>query len=249
MTGIDIKPDAQGKVRDLYDLGDKLLLVATDRISAFDYILEDEIPHKGAVLTQLSCFWFELLDGVVENHLISSDVADLPEQFQPYADYLRGRVLYTQEKTFRQLLKAQEESVRAHEAVRLANAVPAEQRAANYDSLMAEAREMVRKGQLYWDYVSAENSVGFHNPAKALDTLMSSMEFSHKAVALAEQATGYSISPALAGDIKQIVPPILNMSRKLQQDADFLKQHPWTQLLPVLPKAEQVWNGQELSAR
>ena len=126
---------------------------------------------------------------------------------------------------------------------------PAEQRAANYDSLMAEAREMVRKGQLYWDYVSAENSVGFHNPAKALDTLMSSMEFSHKAVALAEQATGYSISPALAGDIKQIVPPILNMSRKLQQDADFLKQHPWTQLLPVLPKAEQVWDGQELSAR
>ena len=93
MTGMDIKPDAQGKVRDLYDLGDKLLLVATDRISAFDYILEDEIPHKGAVLTQLSCFWFELLDGVVENHLISSDVADLPEQFQPYADYLRGRFM------------------------------------------------------------------------------------------------------------------------------------------------------------
>ena len=93
MTGIDIKPDAQGKVRDLYDLGDKLLLVATDRISAFDYILEDEIPHKGAVLTQLSCFWFELLDGVVENHLISADVEDLPEQFKPYADYLRGRFM------------------------------------------------------------------------------------------------------------------------------------------------------------
>ena len=93
MTGMDIKPDAQGKVRDLYDLGDKLLLVATDRISAFDYILEDEIPHKGAVLTQLSCFWFELLDGVVENHLISADVADLPEQFRPYADYLRGRFM------------------------------------------------------------------------------------------------------------------------------------------------------------
>ena len=93
MSGIDIKPDAQGKVRDLYDLGDALLLVATDRISAFDYILEDEIPHKGAVLTQLSCFWFELLDGVVENHLISADVADLPEQFKPYADYLRGRFM------------------------------------------------------------------------------------------------------------------------------------------------------------
>ena len=93
MSVIDIKPDAQGKVRDLYDLGDKLLLVATDRISAFDYILEDEIPHKGAVLTQISVFWFELLEGVVENHLISTDVADLPEQFQPYADYLRGRFM------------------------------------------------------------------------------------------------------------------------------------------------------------
>ena len=93
MAGIDITPDAQGKVRDLYGLGDKLLLVATDRISAFDYILEDEIPHKGQVLTQLSKFWFNLLDGVVENHLISTDVADLPEQFQPYADYLRGRFM------------------------------------------------------------------------------------------------------------------------------------------------------------
>jgi phosphoribosylaminoimidazole-succinocarboxamide synthase len=93
MIGIDIKPDAQGKVRDLYDLGDKLLLVATDRISAFDYILEDEIPYKGQVLTQLSCFWFELLDGVVENHLISADVSDLPEKFQPYADALRGRFM------------------------------------------------------------------------------------------------------------------------------------------------------------
>ena len=93
MTGIDIKPDAQGKVRDLYDLGDRLLLVASDRISAFDYILEDEIPCKGQVLTQLSCFWFELLDGVVENHLISADVADLPERFKPYADYLRGRFM------------------------------------------------------------------------------------------------------------------------------------------------------------
>ena len=93
MSVIDIKPDAQGKVRDLYDLGDKLLLVATDRISAFDYILEDEIPHKGTVLTQISVFWFELLEGVVENHLISTDVADLPEQFKPYADYLRGRFM------------------------------------------------------------------------------------------------------------------------------------------------------------
>lgn len=93
MSGIDIKPDAQGKVRDLYDLGDKLLLVATDRISAFDYILEDEIPYKGQVLTQLSCFWFDLLSDVTDNHLISADVADLPEQFKPYADYLAGRFM------------------------------------------------------------------------------------------------------------------------------------------------------------
>lgn len=93
MTVIDITPDAQGKVRDVYDLGDKLLMVATDRISAFDYILEDEIPYKGQVLTQLSKFWFELLDGVVENHLISIDVEDLPEEFQPYADYLKGRFM------------------------------------------------------------------------------------------------------------------------------------------------------------
>ena len=93
MAGIDITPDAQGKVRDLYDLGDRLLLVATDLISAFDYILEDEIPHKGAVLTQISLFWLEQLKDVIGNHLISADVADLPEQFKPYADYLRGRFM------------------------------------------------------------------------------------------------------------------------------------------------------------
>ena len=93
MSGIDIKPDAQGKVRDIYDLGDKLLMVATDRISAFDYILEDEIPHKGAVLTQISLLWLEQLKDVIGNHLISADVADLPEQFKPYADYLRGRFM------------------------------------------------------------------------------------------------------------------------------------------------------------
>ncbi len=88
-----IKPTSQGKVRDLYDLGDQLLLVATDRISAFDYILPDEIPNKGRVLTQLSVFWFQLLDGVVENHLVSTNVADLPADFQPFADWLRGRFM------------------------------------------------------------------------------------------------------------------------------------------------------------
>ena len=93
MAGMDIRPDSQGKVRDIYDLGDSLLLVATDRISAFDYVLEDEIPNKGKVLTQLSLFWLDLLGDVVDNHLISADVADLPERFAPYADYLDGRFM------------------------------------------------------------------------------------------------------------------------------------------------------------
>ena len=88
-----MRPDSQGKVRDLYDLGDELLIVASDRISAFDYILEDEIPHKGEVLTRLSLFWFELLDGTIANHLVSSDAADLPEEFKPYEDYLAGRFM------------------------------------------------------------------------------------------------------------------------------------------------------------
>ena len=93
MSVIDIEPDAQGKVRDLYDLGDRLLVVASDRISAFDYILDSEIPNKGRVLTQLSLFWLDQMKDVVDNHLISADVADLPEQFKPYADYLNGRFM------------------------------------------------------------------------------------------------------------------------------------------------------------
>ncbi len=88
-----LRPDSQGKVRDLYDLGDTLLLVASDRISAFDYILPDEIPHKGEVLTQLSLFWLNFFADRIDNHLISADVADLPERFAPYADYLAGRFM------------------------------------------------------------------------------------------------------------------------------------------------------------
>ncbi len=88
-----LRPDSQGKVRDLYDLGDKLLLVASDRISAFDVVLPDPIPYKGEVLTKLSLFWFDLLSDVVDNHFISADVADLPEQFAPHAEYLRGRFM------------------------------------------------------------------------------------------------------------------------------------------------------------
>ena len=93
MNRIDIKPDSQGKVRDMYDLGDRLLVVATDRISAFDYVLPDEIPNKGKVLNQLSVFWFDLLKDVIENHLISTDVNDLPEKFKPYEEYLDGRFM------------------------------------------------------------------------------------------------------------------------------------------------------------
>ncbi len=86
-----LKPTSQGKVRDLFDLGDELLIVATDRLSAFDVVLPDAIPHKGEVLTKLSLYWFDLLRGIVPNHLISADVADFPREFREHADYLRGR--------------------------------------------------------------------------------------------------------------------------------------------------------------
>ncbi len=94
-----LTPDSQGKVRDLFDLGDRLLLVASDRLSAFDVVLDDPIPFKGEVLTKLSLFWFELLSGVVENHLISADVADLPERFAPHAEYLAGRFMLVKKAT------------------------------------------------------------------------------------------------------------------------------------------------------
>ena len=74
------RPDRQGKVRDIYDFGDRLLIVATDRISAFDYILGSGIPDKGKVLTQISSFWFERTRGVVANHVISTDPALYPAE-------------------------------------------------------------------------------------------------------------------------------------------------------------------------
>src|SRR5438270_11621451 len=83
---------ASGKVRDVYQVGsDHLLFVATDRISAFDYVLASGIPHKGRVLTQLSLFWFELLKEIVPNHLITADVDRYPAHLRPHADQLRGR--------------------------------------------------------------------------------------------------------------------------------------------------------------
>ena len=82
---------ARGKVRDLYAVGDALLLVATDRISAFDHVLATGIPGKGKILTQLSLFWFHLLRDVVPNHLITADVSQYPSVLHPYANQLKGR--------------------------------------------------------------------------------------------------------------------------------------------------------------
>ena len=86
----DCRP-IRGKVRDIYDLGDKLLLVATDRISAFDVIMANGIPDKGAVLTQLSLFWFDWLGDSVKNHLIDTAVEKFPAPFDKYADQLARR--------------------------------------------------------------------------------------------------------------------------------------------------------------
>ncbi len=82
---------ARGKVRDLYSLNEQLLFVATDRISAFDYVLATGIPEKGRVLTQLSLFWFDFLKDVVKNHLVTASVDQYPAPLKKYADDLRGR--------------------------------------------------------------------------------------------------------------------------------------------------------------
>ena len=81
----------RGKVRDLYAVGDALLLVASDRISAFDHVLGTGIPGKGKILTQISLFWFELLKDVVPNHLITAEVSEYPAQLRQYAEQLEGR--------------------------------------------------------------------------------------------------------------------------------------------------------------
>lgn len=244
--------DADGKPGQFVDWVHAASKVPMIKMQHPEYETWIDGPHGAAGVSCADCHMqYQRNDGKkMSSHWMTSPLKDKEMRAcrQCHSDkspeFLRERVLYTQKKTFDQLLKAQDMSVKAHEAVRLANAWKGE-RNSQYDALMAEARQMVRKGQLFWDYVSAENSVGFHNPAKALDTLMSSAEFSQKAVDLCQQATNYGIASALAGDIKQIVPPILELSRKLQQDPEFLQQNPWTKLLPVLPKADQVWNGQE----
>ena len=86
-----LSPHASGKVRDIFDLGDALLLVATDRISAFDYVLGSGIPDKGKVLTQLSAFWFERTTGIIANHVLTLDVAEYPEELRRHAATLAGR--------------------------------------------------------------------------------------------------------------------------------------------------------------
>jgi phosphoribosylaminoimidazole-succinocarboxamide synthase len=88
ITGLE---PSRGKVRDIYDLGDKLLIVATDRISAFDVVMANGIPYKGIVLTQISKFWFDFLTGLVEHHLISDNVKNFPRPFCSSAEQLAGR--------------------------------------------------------------------------------------------------------------------------------------------------------------
>lgn len=85
------KPDYKGKVRDLYELGDRLLIVATDRVSAYDVILNEGIPGKGRVLTQISRFWFEKLASIVPSHYLTTDVSEFPEPFASHAALLEGR--------------------------------------------------------------------------------------------------------------------------------------------------------------
>ena len=93
MTTMERRPDSRGKVRDIYDAGENLLMVATDRISAFDFILPDEIPFKGEVLNRISAFWFDKFADIVPNHLVSIDPANFPEEFAEYRDYLAGRAM------------------------------------------------------------------------------------------------------------------------------------------------------------
>lgn len=81
----------RGKVRDIYDLDDKLLIISTDRISAFDVILPNGIPEKGKILTAMSAYWFKIMEDIIPNHVIASDCRDFPEPLKQYCDILKGR--------------------------------------------------------------------------------------------------------------------------------------------------------------
>jgi phosphoribosylaminoimidazole-succinocarboxamide synthase len=97
----DLKLFRRGKVRDVYEVGDRLLMIATDRVSAFDVVLPTPIPMKGAVLTQLSRFWFRMMEDIVPNHLITTEVDEFPEMLRPYRDSLSLRsMLVTKAEIF-----------------------------------------------------------------------------------------------------------------------------------------------------
>ena len=87
----DLRLISRGKVRDIYEIEDKLLIIASDRMSAFDVVMDDPIPDKGKILTQISLFWFNQLETIVENHLISSEPREYPKPCHKYEDSLRGR--------------------------------------------------------------------------------------------------------------------------------------------------------------
>lgn len=95
--GIDLLK--RGKVRDVYEVDDWLLIVASDRMSAFDVVMDDPIPDKGKILTSISLFWFKELEQIVENHLVSSDPAEYPEPCQPYTGQLAGRSMLVKRAT------------------------------------------------------------------------------------------------------------------------------------------------------
>ena len=87
----DLNLIRRGKVRDIYEVDEKLLIVASDRMSAFDVVMDDPIPDKGKILTQLSLFWFKHFEDIVENHVISTNPSDYPESCRKYQDQLKGR--------------------------------------------------------------------------------------------------------------------------------------------------------------
>lgn len=87
----DLNLIKRGKVRDIYDLGENLLMVASDRISAFDVVMPDPVPDKGIILTQISLYWFEIMKPIIENHVVSANVDDYPAVCRPYSETLRGR--------------------------------------------------------------------------------------------------------------------------------------------------------------
>ncbi|MFW6334092.1 MAG: phosphoribosylaminoimidazolesuccinocarboxamide synthase [Desulfosalsimonas sp.] len=95
----DLRIFKRGKVRDIYDLGDTLLMVATDRISAFDVVMTDPIPEKGSMLTEISLFWFREMKSIIDNHVITSDVNEYPEACRPYSDTLKGRSMLVKKIT------------------------------------------------------------------------------------------------------------------------------------------------------